>query len=51
MGVKGLHRFMCQKGLEPAIREKFNLIEEIQKWKMFVFDTWFIESLWRCDIG
>lgn len=40
MGVKGLHRYMCQKGLQPAIQEKFNIIEEIQKWKMLVFETW-----------
>lgn len=30
---------MCQKGLEPAIQEKFNIAEEIQKWKMYVFDN------------
>lgn len=39
MGVKGLHRYMCQKGLEPVIQEKFNIIEEIQKWATYVFDN------------
>lgn len=38
MGVKGLHGYMSRKGLGPAIQEKFNILDEIQKWKMLVFE-------------
>lgn len=27
---------MCRKGLTPVIQEKFNILEEIKQWKMYV---------------
>lgn len=33
MGVTGLHSYMCEKGLFPAIQEKIKLLEEIEIWK------------------